>query len=121
MMNKRLFFSICYLLLTGLISGCGSNTRPADQNEKQVASSSTLTTASSAGSVETIYKSNCMSCHGINLEGKIGPSLKNVAETRSHDQIATKIQNGGGGMPAFKSKLQDQDVQELANWLATKK
>lgn len=71
--------------------------------------------------VETLYKSNCMSCHGDTLGGKIGPSLKKVGGKLTADKIATKIQNGAGTMPAFKNKLKDTEITALADWLATKK
>ncbi|MBO9609892.1 MAG: cytochrome c [Paenibacillaceae bacterium] len=71
--------------------------------------------------VETLYKTNCLSCHGDTLGGKIGPSLKKIGGKLTADKIAAKIENGAGTMPAFKNKLKDTEITALADWLATKK
>lgn len=69
----------------------------------------------------TIYKSNCLACHGDQLQGQMGPKLANVGSAMTADQIKTQITNGGGGMPAFKGTLTDDQIQTLTNWLAAKK
>lgn len=71
----------------------------------------------------TLYKSNCVACHGSSLQGQMGPTtnLTKVGQRLTVDQISNQIKNGGQGMPAFKDRLTDANVQELATWLATKK
>lgn len=71
--------------------------------------------------VETIYKNNCMSCHGQNLEGRVGPDLRKVGDKYDRAQIAAIIRDGRGGMPSFKGRLSDAQIDELAAWLADKK
>lgn len=58
---------------------------------------------------EVVFKSNCVSCHGANGEGAIGPNLtddhwKNV---RNVEDIAKVISEGAakGSMPAWKNRL----------------
>lgn len=68
-----------------------------------------------------IYKSNCLACHGDQLQGQIGPSLKTVGSAMTAEQIQAQITNGGGGMPAFKGTLTDDQIQTLTSWLAAKK
>ncbi|WP_240419452.1 c-type cytochrome [Paenibacillus periandrae] len=68
-----------------------------------------------------LYKANCISCHGDKLEGTLGPNLQQVGPRLSKEQIAAKVQNGGGSMPAFKGKLKDADVESLVEWLSIKK
>ncbi|MDF2813838.1 MAG: hypothetical protein K0Q81_38 [Paenibacillus sp.] len=70
---------------------------------------------------ETLYKSNCMSCHGNSLEGKNGPNLQKVGSKRTKEQIMTQISKGGSRMPAFEKSLDQASVELLADWLAAKK
>jgi cytochrome c551 len=57
------------------------------------------------------------------LEGVLpgNTNLQKVGGKLTRDQIAAKIQNGGNGMPAFKSTLKADQINALADWLAAKK
>ncbi|MCC3373672.1 cytochrome c [Cohnella sp. REN36] len=68
-----------------------------------------------------IYKSNCLSCHGDQLQGAMGPALTKVGSMMSEDDIRKQISNGGGGMPAFKGTLTDEQINTVVSWLAAKK
>jgi mono/diheme cytochrome c family protein len=69
------------------------------------------------------YKKNCESCHGEKAEGGIVkvdnkklkvPSLKTGHAIHHPDaDLAKKITAGGDGMPAFKDKLKQEEIQEL--------
>ena len=105
------------LLAVGL-TACGGG------NESASGGSQNNTDATSGGSVvnaETVYNNNCMSCHGADLEGKLGPNLQTIGAKKSKDEILAVIQNGSGGMPAFQGKISDEEIQALADWLAAKK
>lgn len=119
MRNKYIVVAAGAISAMLALSGCGSSGGHANHENNQSGAASSP--AAAAASAETIYKSNCMSCHGGNLEGKMGPGLQKVGGKLSKEQIAAKIQNGGGGMPTFKSKLKDEDIQALSVWLAEKK
>lgn len=67
---------------------------------------------------ESIYKSNCMSCHGDQYQGNIGPALVQVGATMKRESIYKKISHGGGGMPPFEGTLPEEDIVNLTNWLA---
>ncbi|NBD23764.1 c-type cytochrome [Paenibacillus glycinis] len=77
------------------------------------------------GSADTpqAFKSNCISCHGTDLQGRMGATtnLTKVGKRMTKEQIATQIKQGGGGMPAFSGKLSDAQIEELAAWLSAKK
>ncbi|SDC94436.1 cytochrome c551 [Melghirimyces thermohalophilus] len=75
---------------------------------------------SEPASPKTVYNNNCASCHGGNLEGGAGPSLKKVGNRYSAKDIEQVIQNGKGQMPA-QNQLSDQERSKLASWLAEKK
>ena len=63
---------------------------------------------------QTVYKTNCISCHGRDGEGKVGPNLtdeyyKNV---RKVEDIARVINQGAGNgaMPAWANRLHPNEV-----------
>lgn len=70
-----------------------------------------------------VYKANCVSCHGTDLQGRMGPgtNLQKVGARMNEGQIAAQIANGGSGMPAQKGKLSQDEIAALAAWLAQKK
>ena len=80
-------------------------------------------TAPAAGTVnaEAVYQKQCIACHAADLHGGVGPNLQKVGSTMAADAIAAKISAGGGGMPAFKGVLTDDEINGLADWLSTKK
>jgi mono/diheme cytochrome c family protein len=65
-----------------------------------------------------LFKANCMTCHGANLEGDFGPNLTKVGSRLSKDQITAQITNGGGDMPAQGKNIAAADIEILAAWLA---
>lgn len=75
-------------------------------------------TAVDAAAAESIYKSNCMGCHGDEYQGGMGPALNQIGATSSKEKIFKKIAGGGGGMPAFEDKLSEEDIINLTNWMS---
>jgi glucose/arabinose dehydrogenase len=65
----------------------------------------------------------CTSCHGQGLSGGRAPSLLNGDWVRSHDEhdIAEAIKHGNlqNGMPAFEKTLSSEQVESLANFIAS--
>ncbi len=76
-----------------------------------------------------IFSSNCASCHiaggNILISEK---TLKKEAlqkyleeyDTNSIESILEQIKNGKGAMPAFKSKLNEQEILEVASYVFQK-
>jgi cytochrome c551 len=112
------------LLVLGVLSGCGSSTQP-NTNEpfggsKNGSQADAMTGASEQ--VQSLYKQNCLSCHGNSLEGRVGPktNIQQAGKRLSKEQITKQIAGGGNGMPGFGTKLTPEEVQALAEWLAAK-
>lgn len=77
--------------------------------------------------MESYKKATCISCHGADLKGGSGPSLRGVGDKHDKDAILTIIKEGfNGKMPpmydtAINAGLNDQDIDHLAEWLANQK
>lgn len=69
---------------------------------------------------EQLYQSLCISCHGDQLQGAMGPELATVGGKLTKEQLFKKISAGGGGMPAFKDRLTEEELITLTTWLASK-
>ncbi|MDI3328476.1 MAG: cytochrome c [Alicyclobacillaceae bacterium] len=123
-----------------VLAGCGanssqpstgaSNTSSPSSGQSSSSTSSGSSTSSQStqgsggenkGNATALYQQNCQACHGMNLEGGMGPALDKVGSKLSEDQIKQKIETGGGMMPAFKSTLKGEEIEALAKWLAAKK
>ncbi|MGG0176267.1 cytochrome c550 [Gottfriedia acidiceleris] len=69
---------------------------------------------------DEIYAQTCVSCHGDQLQGVVGPNLTKVGSKYSEDQIKDILKNGKeGGMPA--GLLQGPQLDAVAKWLSEKK
>jgi cytochrome c oxidase cbb3-type subunit III len=71
----------------------------------------------------SVFKTNCVSCHGADAAGQIGPNLtddywKNVRQIADIPQI---IINGAaaGAMPAWKTRLHPNEVVLVAAYVAS--
>ncbi|SFB53932.1 cytochrome c551 [Cohnella sp. OV330] len=123
-MRKWAAIAAAAALLAMTTAACGKNNNnnasTTPPSSEAPASPSGTTTASGEGA-ETIYKAQCIACHAADLSGGVGPNLTDVGARLSTDEISTRIHNGGGGMPAFKGTLTDDQINTLVNWLSTKK
>jgi quinoprotein glucose dehydrogenase len=82
----------------------------------------TIIDATAGGSPgETIYKQNCIACHGPDLRGgtafgQVVPSLVGIAERKDSETISRTIMFGGTTMPGFRH-LSGKDVFYLLEYL----
>lgn len=96
-----------------LLSACGQKV------DNTVLRSSITTPAD--GEAVTLYKKQCMSCHAIDLSGRVGPSLQEIGSRLTDEQLIIIIQEGVKGMPANKNRLEQVEIKALAKWLAKMK
>jgi cytochrome c550 len=69
---------------------------------------------------EELYAKSCLSCHGDQLQGVVGPALTNIGSEYDAAHIQDVIINGqGSGMPA--GLVTGEQAKALAEWLAEKK
>ncbi len=68
---------------------------------------------------QQLFTDNCASCHALaaaDANGQVGPDLDQVRP--GPDLVAAQVANGGGGMPAFKGRLSDEQIQQIADYVA---
>ena len=75
----------------------------------------TTTLAQSTLISDPIYEKQCAKCHGKNADGRHfgGPSL--ATTQLSADDLKAVIENGRKRMPAFKTKLTDEQITTLVS------
>src|SRR5688572_30064475 len=68
----------------------------------------------------SLYKNACASCHGDDRRGNAtAPSLLDIAQRRSRDEIAKVIHEGTGQMPAFAEMFGAAAITDMVNYLVT--
>lgn len=68
---------------------------------------------------EGFAKQTCVTCHGNNLEGNIGPNLHGIGKKISKDEIKNVLKNGKGTMPP--GMVPAENVDAMADWVANLK
>nr|WP_242071654.1 cytochrome c [Brevibacillus formosus] len=68
-----------------------------------------------------LYKNNCMSCHGNDLSGRVGPGLQQVGSKMTEENLVEIVTVGANGMPGYEKVLSAEEIGQLAKWLSEKK
>jgi cbb3-type cytochrome c oxidase subunit III len=69
---------------------------------------------------KTIFSTNCASCHTLKdagATGNVGPNLDQLKPSEA--TVKHQVINGGGGMPAFKGQLTDQQINAVAKYVSS--
>ncbi|MEC0239839.1 cytochrome c [Paenibacillus dokdonensis] len=115
-MKMRLPLFAVSIITVFILAACGSHSNQQNQTNTAV-----IETESDLTAVDMLYKKNCLSCHAADLSGKVGPNLKEIGSKLSKEEIIERITLGRSGMPSFKNRLSEQDIEALGSWLADKK
>ncbi|HHW36907.1 MAG TPA: cytochrome c [Bacillales bacterium] len=122
-MKNRLmpFASIAILgiVLMVVVSYWGLNNADKMLAAQEGKGQATEQAAPAADDPEGLVKASCVSCHGQNLEGGVGPELATVGSRLSAEQIANVINNGQNTMPA--GMVDPAKAEVIAAWLAEHK
>jgi mono/diheme cytochrome c family protein len=68
---------------------------------------------------QAIFTDNCASCHilaAAGSSGTVGPNLDQL--DLNAGAIASQVENGGGGMPAFGGRLSPEQIRAVAEYVA---
>jgi alcohol dehydrogenase (cytochrome c) len=73
-----------------------------------------------AAAGKTIFADNCAGCHGaLGTGGNGGPDLTAIPSAKDKATVIKQVTNGGGGMPAFKGQLSEQQIDDVATYVTS--
>lgn len=88
-------------------------------------SATALGDAPQAASGADLFAQNCARCHGEGGRGGRGPNLTSPKRQEkwkdSDEKLISKIANGGIIMPAFKKKLNADQIKSIADYVRSLK
>jgi mono/diheme cytochrome c family protein len=109
---NRLRALVLLVLLTGaLLVACSSEDSPQLSGDQ--ADDAQLVLG------EQVYQDNCARCHGNAGGGGAGPKLADGRVARNFpdpEDQAQVVRNGRGSMPAWKSKLSEEQIQAVVRY-----
>jgi mono/diheme cytochrome c family protein len=109
---------VCLALGIGL-AACGGDDDGSATTATETTTDETTTDDGTTPVGREVFVANCGSCHTLSdagTSGAIGPSLDGAGY--SEDQVAEQVREGGGGMPAFEDTLSDEEITEVAAYVA---
>jgi cytochrome c553 len=66
-----------------------------------------------------VFTENCSTCHGADgAGGNGGPDLNTMPLAQSEVGAIQQVTNGGGGMPAFGGTLSEEEIENVAAYVA---
>ncbi|GEM_PF-338015 len=77
--------------------------------------------ANAANGARVFAIAGCGGCHTLSAAhstGAVGPNLDDLRP--SFEQVRQKVEGGGGGMPAFGSKLSEAQIRDVAAFVSTR-
>jgi quinohemoprotein ethanol dehydrogenase len=81
----------------------------------------TSTGAGDAAAGKTVFAENCVSCHGASGHGgNGGPDLTSIPSAKNQNRVVSQVENGGGGMPAFKGQLTPKQITDVSAYVTEK-
>jgi len=67
----------------------------------------------------TVFSENCSTCHGTTGHGgNGGPDLRTMPLAQSEEGAIQQVTNGGGGMPPFSGVLSEEEIENVAAYVA---
>ncbi len=81
-------------------------------------------TAERQAEIRKLIKNDCSACHGLTLQGGMGPSLKpEVLASKPDELLITTILNGrkGTAMPSWKTFMNQDEITWLVSILKSGK
>jgi quinohemoprotein ethanol dehydrogenase len=74
--------------------------------------------APNAEAGKEVFAENCSVCHGATGRGgNGGPDLTTMPKAKEQAGAEEQVTNGGGGMPAFKGQLSEEEIKNVAAYV----
>jgi quinohemoprotein ethanol dehydrogenase len=97
-------------------AGAGKEPEEPTEEGKQSAEAGGAGDAMAGASV---FEENCSTCHGATGHGgNGGPDLRTMPLAKTQAGAEKQVTNGGGGMPAFKGQLSEEEISNVAAYVA---
>ena len=65
-----------------------------------------------------MFADNCAGCHGVSgMGGNGGPDLTAIPSAKDGAAVMKQVQNGGGGVPAFKGTLSAKQIKDVTAYV----
>ena len=93
-------------------AGCGGGGGDDDNGS----AGGTVASSPGAGVFESAGCGNCHTFEAADATGQVGPNLDEADVTA--DEAEQQVRQGGNGMPAFDDELSDQEIRDVAEFVA---
>jgi mono/diheme cytochrome c family protein len=114
------------LVTDAQVAGIATHIRTSWGNEYSAVSIEEVTSQSGAVAQarsengERLFdQAGCAGCHGNQGGGGVGPPLAGNFALSNQQYVLTQVLFGGGGMPAFADRLNDQEIADVASYVRT--
>jgi cbb3-type cytochrome c oxidase subunit III len=103
------------------VAGCGGDDGGGGGADTGTTEEQQTDTAVQAGAEgKQLFTENCGGCHTLADAGTNGQQAPNLDEAKPDEAtVQTQVTNGGGGMPAFKDRLSEQQIQAVAAYVSS--
>jgi quinohemoprotein ethanol dehydrogenase len=103
--------------------GGGEEAEPAEGEEEaeggEEAAAGGTAMAADAEAGGEVFSENCSTCHGATGHGgNGGPDLRTMPLAKTQAGAEKQVTNGGGGMPAFAGTLSEEEISDVAAYVA---
>jgi quinohemoprotein ethanol dehydrogenase len=89
---------------------------PTEQNPEAGEGGGGATADAAAG--KEVFSEECSVCHGATGHGgNGGPDLRTMPKAKEQKGAEEQVENGGGGMPAFKGQLSEEEIKNVAAYV----
>jgi quinohemoprotein ethanol dehydrogenase len=93
--------------------------RDAEEAEGGESGEAEAAGAANAEAGKEVFAENCSTCHGADGHGgNGGPDLRTMPLAKTTAGAEKQVTNGGGGMPAFSGTLSEEEISNVAAYVA---
>jgi quinohemoprotein ethanol dehydrogenase len=94
---------------------------PSEETKEEGGGKEEAAAGGAGGNAEAgneVFADNCSICHGATGHGgNGGPDLTTMPLAKTEAGVVKQVTNGGGGMPAFKGQLSEEEIGDVAAYV----